>query len=507
MAEGIRSGSSVARRAILSLCAVCLLTAGCRSRPAAVRPAPAAVPEEVVRSWVSQGDTHAQGDFLTAWRLAEGFYARAYEATGGRDLKEKLRLIRFLIFTREIDEDIPQRDFEGRLDFLCRDVSTPRAQLLCQIARRYAQNSDPAPARIGPLDLAVSSSPQDAYLLALYVRAFALEIAEEPLDKFPDHPLYVYLNMARVLAARSAGLEERWPDFAELLVFAGERHFQGRRFKQARNSFRKALSLVPDYTRAWNGLGNIRLFSLEDPDGALAFYEAALQHDPDNPAALFGKGAALHEQENYAASSAVLDRVLETDFSRRPRTAERNARYFRGMGRYYRAYNDHQLHKPAAARSIIDAAKTDLPDSDLVNYLSGLIHYEAGQYEPARIDFERAVQSGTRNCHASFYLGVMALETSSELAESRFLGSCACIDSYIRTMTQYIQSVPSFDLEPQEQVVLQGRLEKKLVDFRLSSVELIQNMMRAMEHSKSEKKERTTDLMKHLLARVGPLQE
>lgn len=98
----------------------------------------------------------------------------------------------------------------------------------------------------------------------------------------------------------------------------------------------------------------------------------------------------------------------------------------------------------------------------------------------------------------------MALKASGEQAESRFLGSCACIDSDIRTMTQYIQSVASFDLQPQEQVVLQGRLEEKLVEFRLSSVELVQNMIQGIENSAIERKEHSTDLMRHLLSRVGP---
>ncbi len=64
------------------------------------------------------------------------------------------------------------------------------------------------------------------------------------------------------------------------------------------------IKMIPEYTRAINGLANIQLFVLEDLEKALDYYEAALGYDRANTAALFGKGPRNPVRDEVAASRA-----------------------------------------------------------------------------------------------------------------------------------------------------------------------------------------------------------
>src|SRR5438093_56003 len=73
-------------------------------------------------------------------RAAAAAAAAAATAAGSRDeaVAEQLRLTRFLILTRQLDEEIPDPSIEHRLASVCDSASQPRLQLLCEVARRRA---------------------------------------------------------------------------------------------------------------------------------------------------------------------------------------------------------------------------------------------------------------------------------------------------------------------------------------------------------------------------------
>jgi len=70
------------------------------------------------------------------------------------------------------------------------------------------------------------------------------------------------------------------------------------------------------------------------------------------------------------------------------------------MARYYQAYNHYRLFHPEQARNLIDAAKRDAPNSEQINYLSGVLYFNANKMEEARQDFHRVLTTGTSNCDA-----------------------------------------------------------------------------------------------------------
>ena len=93
------------RFAVLFL--VSCLFVSCRARPkVATPPAKPAVPEELIQQHVAQGDLEFSKHHLFGWRQAEIAYAKALELDEREMIREKLRLTRFLIKTREEDEDI-----------------------------------------------------------------------------------------------------------------------------------------------------------------------------------------------------------------------------------------------------------------------------------------------------------------------------------------------------------------------------------------------------------------
>ncbi len=65
-----------------------------------------------------------------------------------------------------------------------------------------------------------------------------------------------------------------------------------------------------------------------------------------------------------------------------------------------------------------------------------------------------------------------------------------------------IRSIPTLDVEPGERVVFQGRVEKKLLDYRMDSAQLIDTMAKIVGASDHPKKSFYADLMTEVLVRI-----
>jgi tetratricopeptide (TPR) repeat protein len=509
----------------------------CRTKPVAAH-----IPVPNTQQLVAQGDSDFQKSHLYAWRQAESCYQKAYELAPSDELRGKLLLTRFLIVTREIDEDISDPATESRLSESCSTRLNERQQVLCDLAGRHKTGTAAVPAGKNPHPpqsvFDVENSPLDAYLYTLYMQINGVsepyEISADRAERFRDSPLFAYLYLGKKTKAKE--LETVLPDFAELFDFMGGVEFQKTRYNEARSYFQKAVDLVPDYTRSLNGLGNIYLFVLEDGEKALEYYRLSLQWNPGNAAALYGTGIVLHGMGKYAESNAYLDRMLQSDISRGGHTSEEAVRYYLGEANYYMAYNYHLLGDPQRSREFVEAARRYFPNSDNVNYLSALLYYQNRQLRPARDDFMRVVQSGATNCDAQYYLGRIYRETdedlddpapeqtsgvviSERLAEylkqvpvqreskekrslNHFLAACSCMEANIRSMGARIQAVPAMNFDPAEKIALRGRLQAKLVAYRRSSDSLIDAMLGLVSNSDLEQKELYLDLMREVQQRA-----
>lgn len=483
----------------------------CRAKPQPViLPVGPPVPEELIQQYVAQGDESYQAMHLYAWRGAEAAYTQAFRLAARKEIRDKLALVKLLRMTREIDEDIPCPTIREDIAFICQDTGDARSQALCDLATAYAM--DPVAAveqmkRVDPSVLQVDTSPLDAYFFMLYARTFGNDPKTDDLKKrlsqqYKDTPLFSYLNFGS-LGNPVARMIERFPDFAEAFEFSAETEFQRDLIKGARTDFSKALSLIPDYTRAINGLANIYFFTLEDYENALKTYEAALKWDPQNTAALFGKGASLHHLDRYEDSNMVLDLMLASDLSRNGRVIATSIHYYRGEAYYYKAYNYDSMKDPARARELIDLAKQELPQEEEINYLSGLLYFNAGQLDAAKADFQKAVRLG-KNCYAYYYLGMIDLKQGGPTTATMFLSSSSCLEAGLRGFQARIRSLSSLDIEPSEKQALQLRTEMRLVGYRDSSAELIQRMIGLIRESSItlDWKQTFMDSMNALLAKV-----
>ncbi len=513
----------------------------CRTKPVVTR-----VPSEDVQATLVQGDSEFQKLHLYGWRQAESWYKKAYGQEASEAIREKLLLTRFLVLMRETDEDIADRDLESAFGEICSGRLSLRQRVLCELAGRYRAGSSAQPSdRRDPNEGAVfdvENSPLDAYLHALYVQAYGMsethEIEAERAEKFRDSPLFIYLYLGKKTSQRAAELEKTSPEFAELFDFMGGEQFQRTQYSKAKASFKKAVELIPDYTRSLNGLGNIYLFALEDFETALKYFQLSLKWNPANSAALFGSAMVFHNLGRYAESNGYLDRTLQSDLARGGHNSEEAVRYYQGESNYYKAYNYHLLGNPTEARKFVEAARKYLPRSDHVNYLSGLLYYEARQLRPAKDDFMRVLQSGASNCDAHYYLGRIYREADEELdvqapeqtsginipkelaeylkqvplqRESKYnrsldymLASCSCMEAGIRSIIGQMASVPSMDLDSADKTLLLGRLNEKLQNSRRSSSSLIDGMLRLAATADTEKKNDYLNLMREVQSRIAP---
>ena len=498
----------------LFLLLLLLLADACRRKALVQIPAVPAAPDPRIKELVLKGDEFFAHQNLYGWRMAENYYMQASALGGDADLKDKLLLTHVLLVTRQVDEDVPITALKKKLALGCTSAWNPTAQLLCDLATKYlapVQVLDKKPGSGATAAIPVFTQNErvlDDYLHILYAQAAAIALPPDfelsAWEKYKSSPLFLYLNLRKVAAQPTEEVEKNLPDFVELYVLNGEKRLQGRRYRDSRTYFTRALELVPDYTRALNGLGNILLFVVEDYLGALSFYERSLRYDPVNSGGLYGKGVVLHSTGQFVDSNQVFDRLLSTDLTRGGRLDDSNVRYYRGMGRYYQAYNDYDLFRPQEARTLIDRAKKDLPASEPVNYLSGVLYFKANEIDSAERDFRQVLASGSSNCSAYNYLGLIYVKKEPVKAPDYFMGMCSCVEGAIESMQREIDSLPGMDLEPAELNQMKLKLRVKLSDFRKSSAEMIKAAITILDLVNVEGRDLYKRLMRERLPRIAP---
>jgi tetratricopeptide (TPR) repeat protein len=486
----------------------------CRTKSVAV-PAPKIRPEAA--EFTAQGDAHMREAHLYGWRQAEALYQKAYEINASDELKKKLLLSRFLILIRQIDEDIPYPETDAVIKELCAGDSYQKN--LCGIAE-WIKNGRKA----GQLNLSGSIFKGEDQAIESYINLLLFQAAPQ-IDAFPDSgtfasykesPLFLYLNIGKVTSKDPVEFEKKHPQFAEAFEALADHLFQKKKYRLARAFYQKAIDLIPEYTNAFIGLGNIYLYVLEDLAKSTYYYDAALKRDPSSAAALFGKSLVLQQLGNYQESNAVLDRMLGLSLARNKWIdGVPDAQYYQGQGNYLKAYNHFLMKDPREARELVNLAKKSLPNSIEVSYLSGLLYYESKDLEPARQDFLRV--AGTGNCDAQLHLGLIyeqlaAVNGNQPLpGEKEFAGvkssqylvqAGGCLEAIVGSLSYSIRTMDLSELEPREQAFLKNRMEKKLSDTRLSSCSTIEMIIDRISKSVAPAKENFLKHLNEILARL-----
>ena len=474
-----------------------------------------ALPSDADRFEISESIINSH---LYGWLQAEILYEKEFNIRPTKEIEEKLRQIRFLILVRQIEEGIPDPKADETIQALCKeDIYDKR---LCEIVK-WVQNgkkyeelnsSHFIPARNDPvfenyltLFLFQAVPPFDAFSLL------------ESFETTKQTPLFLYMNPRSIFPMEPADYASIHPHFAEGFIALAEHLFRGNKYRLSREFYNKALELIPNYTKALLGLGDI-YYALEDYERAMHHYNMVLRYAPADIAAMYRIGLALHQLGRYDESNSTIDRMLRIDTVQDGRVSGIPAvQYYQGQGYYIKAYNQYLLNDPVGSRKFVDMAKSLLSFSPESYYLSGILFYESLELEAARQDFMSAIDG--RNCQVPLHLGfiyekldvankniVGDKDTSVHRSIPHFLEAAACLDSGVRTLNSTINGFDFSEFEPHEQERMKRNMVRRLTNMRSSSILIAENIIyRIDEYEFLPEKEKHLQYLNGILSRLRNL--
>ena len=412
---------------------------------------------------------------LHGWRRAEAVYQKAHRDSEDPAVLDKLLTTQFLILTRQAEEGIYGPFQAERLSSLCSRGTSTYHQTLCRSARDRLRNAHSISVdRATPDPFQGWDTTVENPLLASYLR-FLLSrespqsefSGQDPLDVLdPDQtsPLTLYLALKKGRIEKTGKHVERHPRFAELLLYRGNRLLEKARYEEAIDSMTEAIRLVPEYTRATVALGEFHLRSLYLYERALHYFEDTLTWDPQNISALFGHGVALHLLGRYELSQHSLDRLLELEPAVWNAIPQESRKSFRARSCYWKAKNYYAIGSSEKAREWVDRALADLPRSEPVLYLSGILHLEKIELASARSVFIKVVEGGTELCDAYYQLGVINQSQPGRDILFNFMNNAYCRQRKLTNLKEELNRVEDLDLDSirKEEVldVLQNRRDR-----------------------------------------------
>ncbi len=475
-----------------------LSTSGCGASKNTVTTTPFS--QQAYVEHIAQGDFYSAKMHLYGWRQADALYEKAYKMKATPELRDKRFLTLCLTAIREKDEQIINPLTYIKLDQLGEFTRTPRQQYLWEMVQHYRtapvvrdgesrlRCSEKKEVDISLFD--IRNSSLDAYLYLYLLNYFTYDFTrydEELVALFSKHdisalthkyalaldPLFIYSNFKKVLGKWDE-IESTEPEFAEFFTLMGQELCRKEKLRKAAGYFEKALDLVPNYTGALNGMGNIYYFTVKNFDKAIQYYDRTLAVDEFNPVALFGKGVSLHNLQSYDESLLVLDVMLE----KQPK--------HHGQAYYYKAYNYFFLLERTKAREMIDKAKKRLPRSGEVHFLSGRLYFNEEQYKKAEDDFIRALWDREfSRCYPLYYLGLAKLKTRDWSCMRDFKDSIDCLKTGVEKMKNRIKEVDALDLSESEKEWMRLDRTKKYGNFKTTAEKMTAQMNIIIADNKS----------------------
>lgn len=331
------------------------LLLSCTAKKAVVQSRPTPIDEPAFQEHVARGDEFFAQSHLYGWRRAESEYESALEIRSDSDLSEKLRLTRYLILDREIDEEIYASDDKQRLTSICSGTTTPFRAMLCELAReklRAAGVIDASP-RDGEIPFHNHTALLNEHLalraylsLRCALASYQLAADEDPdwsssyvegvLSALPParqrEPLMLYVKLQQHLVNEQELFLDVFPQFAELFCARGQSMLAAERYRGGIAALERTLELVPDQTGALLQLGNLYLFALAYYSPALEYFDRVLTWDPTSVEGLFGKAVALHGLGRFRESQVVLGELLEAPDVRWTTVPAKDRAYYRSNG-------------------------------------------------------------------------------------------------------------------------------------------------------------------------------
>lgn len=249
-------------------------------------------------------------------------------------------------------------------------------------------------------------------------------------EEYPDDLEVLEMN---ALIAKSAGDKNTYksysgkilsldPNNPTMNIQIGQEYALNKKWKNARNSYRKALVSEPENTDALFGAGLMSFYMMEDSTAKESF-EKVLEIDPDNAMALAYMGKLAGENENFSTAIKYVEQAIEKDPENYDFRMDYGS-YLHQMNRnreaieqwekardldpdYFLAYaylagiNDENNNLDAALENYRKVIEKN-PDYYYAYESAGVLEWHAQNWEAARYDFHKAYLAGGNNnwCYA-----------------------------------------------------------------------------------------------------------
>jgi ankyrin repeat protein/Tfp pilus assembly protein PilF len=433
------------------------------------------------------------------------------------ELREQLFLTLFLTAVREKEVKIINLETYKKIAALGNFPEKKKLQYFSGIidhyrtaplVRRGRQNLRAKNRRYVDISLFdVENSPLDLYLYLFCLNYYSFDFGEQDeqlaklmqrrklsklMIQYSQSPLFIFSNIG-MSTGKEAEIEEKYPQFAEFFQHRGNVEYEERQLIKASHYYKKTLELIPDYTIALNGLGNIYYFTVQNYDKAIEFYAKTLALDSKNPVALFGEAVSLHNLEQYQVSHMVLDYMLSRQ------------KMYHGQANYYKAYNYYYMGKFEKSREFVDKAKNYIPTSGEVNYLSGLLYYKNSELGKAEPDFMRALKDDHYpKGNPLFYLGMINLRSRNWIFFDYFRDSIRSLERIEDAKKREIAQIDALHIQDKLKEWMKWNRKIKLKKFQKSSLAMIKQMTTILAANK-ENHSKEGGLQLHSAAVKGKL--
>ncbi|MBD0346206.1 MAG: tetratricopeptide repeat protein [Coleofasciculus sp. Co-bin14] len=186
----------------------------------------------------------------------------------------------------------------------------------------------------------------------------------------------------------------------------GQTLIELKRYKEALDTYNRAVELKPEYAEAWQGKGN-SLLELNQYKDALNAYDKAIQIQPDYLKAWMGRSKALDRLQRYEEAINSLDTLLKI------------------QPNHLEAWSDRgnvqiKLQQYSEAIASFDKAVRIKPDYSPAWYKRGLALHNLRQYEEAVKSYDKAVEHKPDSSEAWYQRGnaLINLRRYQEAVES-----------------------------------------------------------------------------------------
>lgn len=195
-----------------------------------------------------------------------------------------------------------------------------------------------------------------------------------------------------------------------LLRQEGAKFVKQEEFQFAINKFDQALKVIPDEPFALQGRGEA-MMKLEQFETAKKDFDTILNKDPKHKGALFNRSIALMHLGRYQEGLCDIDKLVSLDTSHS--MVYNNRAWFR--------LNDFN-NKESLDLAMADTQKAlELDKSNLAAYdTRGTIYLIQGNYDKAKLDYEKCSKVKETSGAANFHLAILALfKKNQEEADRR----------------------------------------------------------------------------------------